>query len=160
MFIPHTPFETSTSNDIPLKTPLAFIHGSIFRASHVHMLGGSDSLPDLQQRLARQRVGGRVGNDSIVPLYRIRLNTLSAQERCTGQMLWTPVVPLHLSCCSPPHRPSRCMQYIDRHVLQTLALPLRVMAFTRRTSSESRSNSQACARFGCHVQRFSPGALC
>ena len=48
------PAHSLETSNVSLKTLLAFIHRSIFRATHVHMLGISDSLPVL---LAASRTG-------------------------------------------------------------------------------------------------------
>ena len=133
--------EASTSSDVSLKTSLALTHRSIFRANHVHMLGGSTVFPTSSLRPAKareqQHVGDRLGNHNIAPLCRMHLNTLNVQERCARPsaidsrrssasfMLFSisPSVSLYAKHIRtfPPNS-------IHRHVLQPFALPRRVTA--------------------------------
>ena len=141
MFFPYRSSRHLPSSDVSLKALLAFTHRSIFRASHVHRLGGSTELPDLlmclPQRLAKttQYVGGRLGNLSIAPLCRMKLvHSAWPKMRCTGPNAIDPR--RSSSCvhaCSPFHRPSRCM-----HVLQPFALPRHVIAFASRRTIHAR----------------------
>ena len=63
-----------TPPDVSLKTWLVLIHRSIVRPSHVHLLGGYNSLPDLITAsrsgfASNQSVGGRLGNHNAAPQY-------------------------------------------------------------------------------------------